>query len=420
MIFFTISKCLVLSYLIKLGLYNEKLVKILIKNIYKCGVIPVKMIQWGLPYMKLIKIDKKILNILENTYEKCPIHDLKHTKELYNKDFYNELDKDYDIIDIIGSGSIAQVYKIKDKKGKQYAMKVKHPNAHADFRTIKFYLKIIFTILPFNKIIPISLSDFFNQFEEQLNFVNESNNMIKFRELYHNNNLFKIPKIYKLSKNIIIMEYIPGKSLDTIKNNIEHYKYHLYIYVFSNNNLLLNDFNHGDLHNYNWKITEDNKIVIYDFGLCWGFNSEHIIDNMSILNDGFYSKDNKLIYKAFYNYIRYGSNIEERYIKNYFDSIPKRIDRFMDLSYYLIDFCITRGVLMNVKLLYNIISYQNMYLIFMGNFNNCDNDYNGVCKEEYNICDYYDILPEYQLFLKKVINKYKNKNDYTELNKFIT
>ena len=73
------------------------------------------------------------------------------------------------------------------------------------------------------------------------------------------------------------MDYIPGKSLDTIDNNTEHYKYHIYIFVFSNNNLYINDFNHGDLHNYNWKITEDNKIVIYDFGLCWEFDSKDII-----------------------------------------------------------------------------------------------------------------------------------------------
>ena len=37
--------------------FVRKPLKIFIKNIYKCGVIPIKMIQWSLPYMKLIKID---------------------------------------------------------------------------------------------------------------------------------------------------------------------------------------------------------------------------------------------------------------------------------------------------------------------------------------------------------------------------
>ena len=168
------------------------------------------------------------------------------------------------------------------------------------FKTIKYYLNMIFGILSFNKLIPISLNDFLNQFEEQLNFINESNSLMKFNELYENNNLYKIPKLYKLSNNIIIMDYIPGKSLDTLKdNNIEHYKYHIYIYIFIQNNLFMNDFNHGDLHNYNWKITDDNRIVIYDFGLCWTLNSNKIIDTINILNDGFYYKNNHLFIKHF-------------------------------------------------------------------------------------------------------------------------
>ena len=422
MIFFKICKCLLLSYFIKLGLYDEKMIKVLVKNIYDCGVIPVKMIQWGLPYMKLIKIDEKILNILENTYEKCPIHSLEYTKKQYKCDFYDDIDNEYEIMNIIGSGSIAQVYKLKDKNNKLYAMKVKHPDSDYNFKIIKYYLKIIFTLIPFNKIIPISLSDFIRQFEEQLNFINESNNMLKFGELYDNNNLFKIPKLYKLSKNFVIMDYIPGKSLETIKNNLEHYKYHLHIFVFSNNNMYINNFNHGDLHNYNWKITDDNKIVIYDYGLCWQYDNDHIIDNLTILNDGFFHKDNNLIYKAFRNFIHYRSNIGERYIKKYFEKIPNRIDKFIDLSMYVIDFCRKHNILMDVKLLYNIISYQNIVLIFTNKWEGeKEFDHNGIYKEEYNICNYYDILPEYQLLLEKKIKRYPKQNiDFSNLYKFIT
>ena len=64
MIFINLCKCVILSTLVKFNIYNEKLIKILINNIYKCGVIPVKMVQWMLPYMKVIKVDKNITNIL--------------------------------------------------------------------------------------------------------------------------------------------------------------------------------------------------------------------------------------------------------------------------------------------------------------------------------------------------------------------
>ena len=134
MVFFNLSKCVILSLFIKYNFYNDKIVKILLKNVHSCGVIPIKIIQWGLPILKLINIDKKILDIFENTYENCPIHELDYTKILYKSDFYNDIDDDYKIIELVGSGSIAQVYKIQDIKTNEfYAMKVIHPNAIKNF-----------------------------------------------------------------------------------------------------------------------------------------------------------------------------------------------------------------------------------------------------------------------------------------------
>ena len=422
MIFINLCKCVLISTLIKYNIYNEKLLKIFIRNIYKCGVIPIKMIQWSLPYMKLIKIDNKIINIFENSYENCPNHDIKYTEYLYKKHFNKDLTNDYEIINIVGSGSIGQVYKIKcERTDKLYAMKVKHPHTDRDFRLIKLYLKIIFTLFSFNKLIPINLNEFLNQFEDQLNFINEVNNLIRFRNLYKNNNLFKIPKLYKFSENIIIMEYIQGKSLELIdENSIDYYKHHLNIFVFTNNNLYINDFNHGDLHNYNWKITDDNKIVIYDFGLCWELNNKYIIDTLNTLNEGFYDKNNDLVYESFKNYIKCSSDIDEKYIKEYYYSIPYKIIRFKDFSLHLIFFCLKYNQLLDIKILYNIISYQNMILVFMKKWSETeDYDYNGIYKEEYNICDYYDILPEYKKHLKLRLKKFKPKENFIKLNKFI-
>ena len=134
MIFFNIVKCSILGLFIKYNIYNEKILNIFLKTINKCGSIPIKMVQWIIPYMQLINVDKEILDILKNTYENCDIHSLEYTKELYKKDFYEDFDDNYEIIEIIGSGSIAQVYKIKDKNNNLYALKVKHPNSERNFR----------------------------------------------------------------------------------------------------------------------------------------------------------------------------------------------------------------------------------------------------------------------------------------------
>ena len=70
-----------------------------------------------------------------------------------------------------------------------------------------------------------------------------------------------------------------------------------------------------------------------------------------------------------------------------------------------------------------IISYQNILITFMENFiSDEENDYHEVYKEEYNICDYHNILPEYKLFLINMIKKYHKKSliKYDKFNKFIT
>jgi len=418
MVFFNLSKCIILSLFIKYNFYNDKIVKILLKNVHSCGVIPIKIIQWGLPILKLIHIDKKILDIFENTYENCPIHELDYTKSLYKSDFYNDMDDDYKIIELVGSGSIAQVYKIQDIKTNEfYAMKVIHPDAIKNFNKIKFYLKIIFTIFKFSNIVPTDLNNFLKQFRQQLDLVNESNNILKFSELYKNDNLFIIPELYKFSENIIIMDYIEGKSIETININIQHYRYNMIISIFMYNNLFINKFNHGDLHNYNWKITEDNKIIIYDFGLCWE-SDNNLTDPLDRLLLGFHNDDKDLIYGAFLLYFK---NVEEIYIKEYFYSITEKIDKFYIFAKHILLCSFKHNVLLDINILYTIITYQNSMLIYMNNFKESIFDFNGVYKEQYSICDYYNILPEYKNYLLKQIAKFKRRHviNYSELYKFI-
>ena len=216
------------------------------------------------------------------------------------------------------------------------------------------------------------------------------------------------------------MDYIEGKSIETIDININHFKYNMIISIFMYNNLFINNFNHGDLHHYNWKITDNGKIIIYDFGLCWELNNEYIIDVINTLNEGFYSKNDDLIYESFKNYIKCSSNIDEKYIKEYYYSTPNKITRFKDFSLHLIFFCLKYNQLLDIKILYNIISYQNITLIFMKKWDeNEDYDYHGIYKEEYNICDYYNILPEYKNHLRLRLKKFKPKEYLIDLNKFI-
>ena len=61
----------------------------------------------------------------------------------------NSLNNNYEILDIIGSGSIGQVYLLKDKpltkysNRQKYVMKILHPNVHNDIYYFRIYFNLI-------------------------------------------------------------------------------------------------------------------------------------------------------------------------------------------------------------------------------------------------------------------------------------
>ena len=99
--------------------HNILLLEDIINNIKLCGSVAIKFCQWVTPKLEIMYLEENDIldNIkplwlrkLENFYENCENHDLNHTLKTYEKDFKNSLSDDYEILDIIGSGSIGQVY----------------------------------------------------------------------------------------------------------------------------------------------------------------------------------------------------------------------------------------------------------------------------------------------------------------------
>ena len=77
---------------------------------------------------------------------------------------------------------------------------------------------------------------------------------------------------------------------------------------------------------------------------------------------------------------------------------------------------------LNIELIYIIISYQNILLIFMKNYDeNSEFEHHSLHMEEYNLCDYYNIFPEYRQILLRRLGEYNKKEtiNHNKLNKFI-
>ena len=209
---FNLSKLLIYSFYIKnklkyINKISNKDLTIINKYINNCGCITIKCIQWLVPLLENEDINKDILNILNNVYENNYIHDIKYTEYLYKKHFNKNIQENFIIINVLGSGSIGQVYKIKDiKTNKFYVMKVKHPNIKSQVNIFKNIFKIIYKINYFNKLFynyfPFDLVEFLEDFYKQADFINESNNILYFNKHYYDNKYIIIPKLIKLSSDM--------------------------------------------------------------------------------------------------------------------------------------------------------------------------------------------------------------------------
>ena len=277
------------------------LTKILIKNIREAGCVPIKFCQWVLPQLEVVydieisDFNSLLYSGLEELYENCDHHSIEFTKDKYLEAFGNDIDEDYDVKEVIASGSIGQVYRVVSKyDGKNYALKSIHPSVIYQIFFIQILFKFIYKIPILNqlliKYIPINLNGFIEDFKTQTDLINEANNCLFFNNNYRNNKLIIIPKIVKVSKNIMVMSYEEGEQIDDMDiSDYKKYKIAMYMRLFVKSNEQVYNTIHGDLHKGNWKVRLVDgkpKLVIYDFGFCWKVPF-HLRDHLDYINETF-------------------------------------------------------------------------------------------------------------------------------------
>lgn len=398
----------------------------IIPNIQSCGCVCIKFCQWITPILDCVCNDSdekpKWLIELEQFYEKCPNHDDKYTLEIYHKEFKEPLSKNYCLEDIIGSGSIGQVYKIKHKHtNKYYAMKILHPNVKYDMWLFK---KIFILLVKFNifknivhKYLPFNIELFLDLFEEQLNMIHEANNLCLMKHNnIKNNHIVKFPELIQISESILIMTYQPAKTIDDIDlSEYEKSKLFTLLYLFSQSSCKIDNFIHGDLHIGNWKINSDKQIQLYDFGYCVSVDNKII----KLLDDAVLkASDKKNNYQESIDLcielFHLSGDIIKPVIHKYYDNIDKRCiadpEIFLNLIYSL---CNELNLIVQpyiVQLL--IILVQNNKYVMKYNINNKQGkspDEHIIFKNQFinfcNICDTYNVFLDYKQEMIDTLNK---------------
>lgn len=215
----------------------------------------------------------------------CPTHSHDYSRRVIKKSFGDK----YDISDmtLVGSGTIAQVYKVGGDK----CIKVRHPNVVSEITdACRVYNSVRNSFL-----MPTGLSiicnAYFDSLEIQLDFRNEYNNGKTYKQLVHGNtegknNFYIIPQMLDVSDECIVMEYEPSEPI--ILSERHKFDKHVLLKLYHGITMLsyigqLIGLLHTDLHYGNYGIrnpesADTMKIVIYDFGLMSNIGNEMSLD----------------------------------------------------------------------------------------------------------------------------------------------
>ena len=291
----------------------QKLLNTLKNDVQNAGCIVIKLVQWLHTRNDIFEIKKitntdtntytNILEIFNDIYEHCDIHDIEYTNRVFQEDFGEkftdiiELDTEYNI----RSGSVAQVYKGRfnqlslsssslqkiittKNQNRDIAIKVVHPDLKYQMVFPYFYYCIyhFLSILKITQLSPFNIFTFFGNYKQQIDMLEEASNMQYFYDEYKNNPLIVIPEPILWSKNVLVMTYHEGQTINEMEEELSIYDKNTvltYMNLFIKSSMFKEPLYHGDLHNGNWKIVKNTntkneinpppyKIIIYDFGYC--------------------------------------------------------------------------------------------------------------------------------------------------------
>ena len=254
-------------------------------RILESGCIGIKFTQWFITKIKTYgdELNNIIIKYFEDIFDNCPEHSLEYSKNIFLEEFKIPLENiiEIDSLEIIGSGSIGQVYKgILKGLNKQVAIKVKHPDVMKTIDNIEPLINIITYLQSYNYFrnkynLYIDFEEFLDDLKMQVDFRNEVFNSITFGKNYQDNNNIIIPKVYYYTSNIIIFEYVAGVSYSTLEDYAKS-QVSLNLISFFEESLLVHNFIHCDLHEKNWAVLYKDgvyKLIIYDYGICYRPNS---------------------------------------------------------------------------------------------------------------------------------------------------
>ncbi len=241
------------------------------------GPVYIKLGQWLSSRADILP--QPYLEELAKLQDKVPSAPFDQVKPIIENDI-GPIKEKFDEIDPnpVSGASLGQVYR-GSISGQQIVVKVKRPGIEKvvteDLQVLKKILPLALRFVDPNLRFSAKamLSQFIETIHEEMDYTNESSNLKKIKHDLKNNSKVVIPSVYDdySSKNVLTMEYLPGIKVTNVEaldeQGIDRTRLVIDVHKVFFTMLLRHSLFHADPHPGNISVTEDGKLILYDYGM---------------------------------------------------------------------------------------------------------------------------------------------------------
>jgi len=248
------------------------------------GPVYIKLGQWLSSRADILP--QPYLEELSKLQDSVPSAPFDQVKPIIEKDL-GPIDEKFDSIDpnSISGASLGQVYR-GTISGQQIVVKVKRPGIEKvvakDIQVLKKVLPLALRFVDPNLRYSAKamLSQFIETIHEEMNYKNEVQNLKRIKEDMAGSTNVIIPSVYDdySSKNVLTMEYLPGIKVTNVQaldeKGIDREQLVIDVHKVFFTMLLKHSVFHADPHPGNISVTDDGKLILYDYGMVGRINNE--------------------------------------------------------------------------------------------------------------------------------------------------
>lgn len=248
------------------------------------GPVYIKLGQWLSSRADILP--QPYLEELSKLQDSVPSAPFDQVKSIIEKDL-GPINERFDNIDpnSISGASLGQVYR-GSISGQQIVVKIKRPGIEKivaeDLKVLKKTLPLALRFVDPNLRYSAKamLSQFIETIHEEMDYTNESENLKKIKHDMEQNDTVVVPSVYDdlSSKNVLTMEYLPGIKVTDVQalneKGIDREKLVIDVHKVFFTMLLKHSIFHADPHPGNISVTDDGKLILYDYGMVGRINNE--------------------------------------------------------------------------------------------------------------------------------------------------